>query len=202
MVAPMTLTYKMLFSSVSTFETLPNVAYASARVTARRSFASSSMRATNCAGCTSSAGSMAWRAWRRMSRASGRTVPCSVRNRSEGCGLSVIGRALRGGGAASPPLAPEHVLQDERAIALDLRIALGIQEGADIRKLVVRVLPCILLLKPFEALHQGQPQELERIDGAACCATGGKPGLHQIELTIRREQRVQTRLIVVKRHSN
>jgi hypothetical protein len=93
-------------------------------------------------------------------------------------------------------------MQDELAIALDLRIALGIQEGADIRKLVVRVLPCILLLKPFEALHQGQSQELERIEGAACCATGGKPGLHQIELTIRREQRVQTRLIVVKRHSD
>jgi hypothetical protein len=93
-------------------------------------------------------------------------------------------------------------MPDDLAIALDLRIALGIQEGADIRKLVVRVLPCILLLKPFEALHHGQPQELERIDGAACCATGGKPGLHQIELTIRREQRVKTCLIVVKRHSN
>jgi hypothetical protein len=98
--------------------------------------------------------------------------------------------------------APEHVLQDELASALALRSALGLQEGADIRELVVRVLPGILLLKPFEALHQGQAQELERIEGAACGATGGKPGLHPIELTIRREQRVKTRLIVVKRHSN
>ena len=61
----------------------------------------------------------------------------------------------------------------------------------DIRELVVRVLLGILLLQPFEALHQGQAQELERIEGAACCVTGGKPGLHQIELTICREQRVK-----------
>jgi hypothetical protein len=65
---------------------------------------------------------------------------------------------------------------------------------------VVRVLPGILLLKPFEALHHGQAQELECIEGAACGVTGGKPGLHPIELTIRREQRVKTRLIVIKRH--
>jgi hypothetical protein len=96
--------------------------------------------------------------------------------------------------------APEHVLQDERAIALALRSALGLQESADICQLVVRVLPSILLLQPFEALHHGQAQELERIEGGACGVTGGKPGLHQVELTIRREQRIQTRLIVVKRH--
>jgi hypothetical protein len=88
-----------------------------------------------------------------------------------------VGQRLRRG-------TPEHILQDELATALDLRITLGLQEGADIRELVVRVLPGILLLKPFEALHYGQSQELERIDGAASGAAGGKPGLHQIELTI------------------
>jgi hypothetical protein len=96
--------------------------------------------------------------------------------------------------------APEHVLQDELASALARRSALGLQEGTDIRELVVRVLPGILLLQPFEALHHGQAQELERIEGGAGGVTGGKPGLHQVELTIRRKQRVQTRLIVVKRH--
>jgi hypothetical protein len=91
-------------------------------------------------------------------------------------------------------------MQDELAIALDFTSALGLQEGADIRELVVRVLPGILLLQPFEALHHGQAQELERIEGGACGTASGKPGLHQIELTIRRKQRVQTRLIIVKRH--
>jgi hypothetical protein len=86
--------------------------------------------------------------------------------------------------------APEHVLQDKFAIALDLRSALGLQESADIRELVVRVLPGILLLKPLEALHHGQAQELEGIEGGACGAAGSKPGLHQVELTVRREQRV------------
>jgi hypothetical protein len=86
--------------------------------------------------------------------------------------------------------ASEHVLQDKLAIALDLRIALGFQESADICELVVRVLPGILLLKPLEALHHGQAQELECIEGGACGAAGSKPGLHQVELMIRREQRV------------
>ena len=94
------------------------------------------------------------------------------------------------------PWAPEHVLQDERASVLALRSALGLQERADIRELVVRVLPSILLLQPFEALDHGQAQELERIEGTASGAAGGKPGLHQVEMTIRREQRVQTRLIL------
>src|SRR5262252_4555786 len=85
-------------------------------------------------------------------RAFGRTVPeqCAIAMRVVGCRSAVVPC-----GVVGPRLrrwAPEHVLHDERASALALRSALGLQEGTDIRELVGRVLPGILLLQPFEAL--------------------------------------------------
>jgi hypothetical protein len=106
--------------------------------------------------------------------------------RAVGCRSAVVPCGV--GGPRRRRWAPEHVLQGEFASALSF------QERADIRECVVRVLPGIVLLQSFEALHHGQAQELERIEGATCGATSGQPGLHQIELPIRREQRVQTHI--------
>ena len=112
--------------------------------------ASSSLRAPTWVGGPTSAGARVWRALAQ-SASAGRAGGC--RSAVVPCG---VGRPRR------RRWAPEHVLQDERASALALRSALGLQESADIRELVVRVLPGIVLLKPFEALHHGQAQELER----------------------------------------